>query len=131
MPQPPDLPLDVTESLARQPEPRPMRRGSLVERTMKCGKPQCPCHSDAAARHGPYRSWVRVDHGKTRTRYLDPRQAEVAAAQVQVAQEFRTWADAYFERCERWADAELESPRATSDEAPEKKGSRRRSRLRR
>ncbi|MCK6528532.1 hypothetical protein L6R50_13580 [Myxococcota bacterium] len=107
-----------------------MRRGSVVERAMKCGKPECPCHTDASARHGPYRSLVRVVEGKTRTRYLDSQQAEVAADQVQAAREFKAWADTYFERCERWADAELEPPRATSDEAPEKKGSRRRSRTR-
>ncbi|MFP5234119.1 MAG: DUF6788 family protein, partial [Acidobacteriota bacterium] len=31
-------------------QPQPMRRGSLSERTVKCGKPGCPCAQDPKAR---------------------------------------------------------------------------------
>jgi hypothetical protein len=44
--------------------------GSIVERTSRCGNPNCRCHTDAAYRHGPYRSWTRKVAGKTVTRNL-------------------------------------------------------------
>ena len=44
--------------------------GSVVDRTSRCGNPNCVCHSDAARLHGPYRSWTRKVAGKTRTRRL-------------------------------------------------------------
>src|ERR1700733_7185714 len=44
--------------------------GSVVERTSRCGNPNCRCHRDPAYRHGPYRSWTRKVAGKTVTRNL-------------------------------------------------------------
>ena len=44
--------------------------GSVVERTSRCGNPNCRCHRDPAYRHGPYRSWTRTVAGKTVTRNL-------------------------------------------------------------
>ena len=44
--------------------------GSIVERTSRCGNPNCRCHTDPAYRHGPYRSWTRKVAGKTVTRNL-------------------------------------------------------------
>jgi uncharacterized protein DUF6788 len=44
--------------------------GSVVERSSRCGNPNCRCHTDAAYRHGPYRSWTRKVAGKTVTRNL-------------------------------------------------------------
>ena len=48
-----DLPPDVRAAAAVA-HPRLMRRGSVGERFMKCGKPSCACHTDKKARHGPY-----------------------------------------------------------------------------
>jgi hypothetical protein len=45
--------------------------GSVVDRTSRCGNPNCRCHADPAHRHGPYRSWTRKVAGKTVTRRLD------------------------------------------------------------
>jgi hypothetical protein len=45
--------------------------GSIVERTSRCGNPNCRCHTDPAYRHGPYRSWTRKVAGKTVTRNLN------------------------------------------------------------
>lgn len=42
--------------------------GSVVNRTSRCGNPNCHCHTDPARRHGPYRSWTRKVAGKTVTR---------------------------------------------------------------
>jgi len=44
--------------------------GSVVDRTSRCGNPNCRCHADPAHRHGPYRSWTRKVAGKTVTRRL-------------------------------------------------------------
>jgi hypothetical protein len=50
--------------------------GSLVERTTRCGKAACHCHSDPSKRHGPYPSWTRSVGGKTITRTLSAEQIE-------------------------------------------------------
>ncbi len=42
----------------------------MVERTSRCGNPNCHCHSDPAYRHGPYKSWTRKVAGRTVTRNL-------------------------------------------------------------
>ena len=55
--------------------------GSLVERTTSCGKPGCRCQADPPQRHGPYHQWSRAVAGKTISRRLDRRQAEL----------YRTW----------------------------------------
>jgi hypothetical protein len=105
-----------------------MRRGSVTERRVKCNKPGCPCADDADARHGPYFSVSRVVKGKTQSRWLDADQAKVVRRQVESGQQFRRQVDAYWDACERWADAELEGPDAASKEAAKKGGSKRPSR---
>ncbi len=40
-------------------------KGTLLKRTMKCGKAQCACRSDPAKRHGPYFEWTYKAKGKT------------------------------------------------------------------
>jgi hypothetical protein len=51
--------------------------GSLVVRTTSCGKPGCRCQADPPQRHGPYYQWSRAVAGKTVSRRLDARQAEL------------------------------------------------------
>jgi hypothetical protein len=51
--------------------------GSLVARTTSCGKPGCRCQGDPPQRHGPYYQWSRAIAGKTVSRRLDARQAEL------------------------------------------------------
>jgi hypothetical protein len=41
--------------------------GTLIERTMRCGKPTCRCKSDPPQLHGPYHQWTRKVDGKTVT----------------------------------------------------------------
>ncbi len=50
--------------------------GSIVNRTSRCGNPNCRCHTDPTHRHGPYRSWTRKVAGKTVTRRLTDDQLE-------------------------------------------------------
>ena len=105
--------------------PQPMRRGSLSQRTIRCGKAGCACADNPKARHGPYHSLTQAVKGKTRSRFLTEEQAAVARQQIATGREFREHVDAYWEACEQWADAQLEpTPTALSEQA-EKKGSKR------
>ena len=126
---PPDVPLRVRQLAADLAEARPMRRGSLSERTIKCSKPGCACAQDPKARHGPYFSLTRAVEGKTRSRFLTPKQAELARQQIDSGHEFREHVDAYWEACEEWADQQLADVPGTSGEA-QKGGSQRNSRQR-
>lgn len=51
--------------------------GSLVLRETSCGKPGCRCQGDPPRRHGPYYQWSRAIAGKTVSRRLDQREAEL------------------------------------------------------
>ena len=51
--------------------------GTLSQRMMKCGKPNCRCASDDDARHGPYYEWARMRAGKPTHRYVSAPQAQV------------------------------------------------------
>lgn len=50
--------------------------GSLVERTMRCGKPNCGCKADPPRLHGPYHQWTRKIDGKTVTTNLTDEQLD-------------------------------------------------------
>lgn len=41
--------------------------GTLIERTMRCGKATCRCKGDPPRLHGPYHQWTRKINGKTIT----------------------------------------------------------------
>ena len=113
-------PAAVREVAAELAEPKPMRRGSVSERLMKCGHKDCRCQHDPTARHGPYYSLTRAEGGKTRSRYLTAEQAALARQQVEAGQKFRERLEAYWQACEQWADGQLDAPDAASPEA--KKG---------
>src|SRR6266567_2973203 len=117
------LPPRVAELSAALSQPRPMRRGSVNERRMKCGQAHCACQGDPKARHGPYYTLTQATGGKTRSRYVAAAQVPVLRRQIEAGREFRQQVEAYWDACEEWADAELESTQAA--EAAEKKGSRR------
>lgn len=106
---------------------QPMRRGSVSERWMKCGRAGCPCATDPKARHGPYFSVTRGVKGQTSSRYLTAEQAAVARRQIEAGQAFRKEVAGMWEACESWADEELEATAASRPEGGEKGGSRRRS----
>jgi len=104
-------------------QPRPMRRGSLGERLIKCGKARCACAIDEQARHGPYFSLTRTVDGRTQSRRLSAQEAERVRQQLAAGREFRQQVEAMWEACEQWADEEL--TRQAADQA--KKGGSRRS----
>lgn len=57
--------------------------GTLLERTKVCGKPNCRCATDPAARHGPYYEWNRSRPDGLRHRVISVEQAR----QIRRAQE--------------------------------------------
>lgn len=125
------VPPKVQAAVAVLAEPRPMRRGSLSERYMKCGKRACSCCEKAEARHGPYFSLTRAVGGKTSSRYLTAQQAEIARQQIEAGQEFRTQVEDYWQACEAWAESGLEAAGVDAHKAEEeKKGSKRTSKRR-
>ena len=119
MPDAAPVPADVAAALGALSEPRPMRRGSLTTRFMKCGQPSCACHRDPAARHGPYTEWSRVVGGRRQSRYLSPEQADQVRAQIAAGLDFRRSVEGLWEAAERWADAELSAD--ASEERAEKR----------
>ncbi|MCY7417349.1 MAG: hypothetical protein LH650_02435 [Chloroflexi bacterium] len=115
------VPVDVLAAAAALAQARPMRRGSLTTRLMRCGQRTCACHTDPTARHGPYTEWSRVVRGRRESRYLDPGQAGVVRAQIAAGLDFRRSVEGLWEAAERWADAELSTE--ASQETAEKGGS--------
>jgi len=77
MPEPQPQPDEVaalkrlTDQLARIGFALP---GSVIERTMRCGKASCACKADPPRLHGPYIQWTRKVAGKTVTRNLTAEQ---------------------------------------------------------
>ena len=121
MPKPEDVPESVRLLAEQLSQPRPLRRGSLGERYLKCGKPNCACATREEARHGPYFSLTRVVGGRTRSRRLTAQQAERVREQLAAGQQFRRQVEAYWQASEEWAEAELDVTAAA--EAAEKRGS--------
>lgn len=125
----PNVPAPVQALARRLAEPKPMRRGSLSVRYVKCNKPGCACADDPDSRHGPYTSVVRTVAGKTRSRLVPAAKADLLRQQVEAGQGFRKHVEAYWRACELWADAQLEAPKAaTETEAAKKGASKKRSR---
>ena len=107
MPTSPLVPPRVRQLATELADAKPMRKGSLSERTIKCCKPNCACAQDPKARHGPYYSFTQAVGGKTHSRFLTGEQAEVVRRQIDAGREFRGQVDAFWEACEQWADTEL------------------------
>jgi len=127
MPDSPAIAPALRDLAAQLAEPRPMRRGSLSERYVRCSKAGCACAHRADARHGPYYSVTRAIDGRTRSRWLSAEQAEIVRRQIEAAHQFRKQIKVFWEACEQWADAQLEAPKAAAEKAAKKRGSKRRS----
>jgi len=130
MPNLTDVPAPVRALAQRLADPKPMRRGSFSVRYLKCNKAGCACADDPDARHGPYTSVVRTVGGQTRSRLVPAAQATLLRQQVEAGQQFRKQVEAYWQACEQWADAQLETPEAAAQEGAKKGGSKRPSRPR-
>ena len=125
MPQPTDIPSNVHDLAARLSVPRPMRRGSLSERFVKCSKPSCRCASHPAARHGPYYSLTSAAVGPLHSRWIPAKQVSRVRQQIEAGAQFRKDLEAYWGACERWANAELQATTASVEESAKKNVSKR------
>jgi hypothetical protein len=52
-------------------------KGTILRRTLKCGRASCPCATDPKSRHGPYYDWSYKVAGKTANHRLSPEEAKV------------------------------------------------------
>jgi hypothetical protein len=57
--------------------------GSVFSVSKTCGNPNCRCHKDESARHGPYNIWTRKVKAKTITRTLTDEQAKFCRECIQ------------------------------------------------
>jgi hypothetical protein len=126
MTKPTEVPAAVRQSAISLSEPKPMRRGSISERFVKCSKPGCACATDSEARHGPYYSLTRPVKGKTCSRFVTAEHAETIREQVKAGQEFRKVVEQYWEVCEQWADELLQEHNESPSTEAQKRGSKRR-----
>ena len=56
--------------------------GTVLRRFLPCGRQECRCRRDPAARHGPYYYWTRKVKGKTVSRLLTTAEGELYMAWV-------------------------------------------------
>ena len=63
--------------------------GSLVERTVRCGKANCRCHAEPPELHGPYTQWSYTIENKRFTRWLSPEQEERCRPRINAARQLR------------------------------------------
>lgn len=63
--------------------------GSIVERTMRCGKATCRCHGDPPVLHGPYVQWSYTRANKRFTRWLTAEQEERYRPRVEAGRRLR------------------------------------------
>lgn len=52
-------------------------KGTVLSRTMKCGRATCSCGNDPKSRHGPYFEWTYKVAGKTAHHRLSAQEAKV------------------------------------------------------
>lgn len=50
--------------------------GGVIERMMRCGKPNCRCNADPPQLHGPYHQWAYTKGSRRYTRRLTDAQLE-------------------------------------------------------
>lgn len=55
-------------------------KGTVLSRTLKCGRATCPCANDPKSRHGPYFEWTYKVAGKTTHHRLSAQEAKVYEA---------------------------------------------------
>ena len=65
-----------------------MRRGSVAERYIPCGKPGCRCTKPGQKGHGPNYSLTWKEHGKTRTRYIAAKDVRRVREQIRAKHQF-------------------------------------------
>ena len=80
--------------------------GTLLERLKSCGKPECRCAHDPAARHGPYYEWGHMQRGKLVHRQLSAEQAALLRPAIANYRKVKKLLRAWEAQTERLIDAE-------------------------
>lgn len=69
--------------------------GTIHKRTKVCGRQNCRCATDPAARHGPYYEWSRRQDGRLVHSIITPEQADLFTRAIQnyrkIQQLLRRW----------------------------------------
>ena len=65
------------ELAAQLPSIGMIHSGSVTRRYTRCATPGCKCHADPPQPHGPYYQWTAKINGKTVTRRISEREAEL------------------------------------------------------
>jgi hypothetical protein len=81
--------------------------GTLLARMNTCGKPNCRCAQDPAARHGPYYQWGHMKAGKPVHRLVSPEQANVLRVATRNYRRVKKLLRDWEAETERIIDAEL------------------------
>jgi hypothetical protein len=83
--------------------------GGIIDRMMRCGKPNCRCTDDTGELHGPYHQWGYSRAGRRHTRRLSDAQLERYGVDIERGRRLRELLaeleDAELirvERTERW-----------------------------
>lgn len=79
--------------------------GTLLKRTKLCGKPNCRCAQDPAARHGPYYEWSHLREGKLLHRVVSPQQATILRQAITNQRSLKKLMRDWEEETERLIDA--------------------------
>ena len=80
--------------------------GTLLKRTMRCGKPNCRCAQDPSARHGPYFEWGHMKGGTLVHRLVSPDQAAILEIAIANHRKAKKLMQAWEDETERLFDAE-------------------------
>ena len=116
--------------------PHPCARLQAVSLSpSRCGAAPCPCVMSSAISQvvrgastpRPARPVHQCRTKRLRTNPVAPcpaAQADVLRQQIEAGQHFRKDVEAYWQACEQWADAELDSAEASSQEVAKKKAER-------
>jgi hypothetical protein len=91
-------------------EPAGILPGTIVERTLRCGKQNCRCKAEPPQLHGPYTQWGYSHHGRNKiTRWLSADQLKRYRSQIERGAQLRQLLAALedaeirrVERAERW-----------------------------
>ena len=65
-------------------------KGTVLARRMKCGQPNCPCHTEPNKRHGPYWEWTYKATAKTVNVRLSPAAGPLYKAASQQYRKLKT-----------------------------------------
>jgi hypothetical protein len=63
--------------------------GSVIERSLRCGKTNCRCHADPPVLHGPYVQWSYTRANKRFTRWLTAEQNERYRPRIEAGRQLR------------------------------------------